>query len=100
MPALEKLEFKLFAREPEWHEHRIFKRLNGAVNLHVFSENSPEVARMLKFRDHLRTNEVDKNLYAAAKRSLARKNWLSVQNYADAKTVIIEEILCRAQNAR
>jgi GrpB-like predicted nucleotidyltransferase (UPF0157 family) len=55
---------------------------------------------MLHFRDWLRTNPADLQLYEHTKRELARKQWKYIQNYADAKTIVIEEILARAQGKR
>lgn len=52
---------------------------------------------MLRFRDRLRNNADDRELYVAAKRELAGRDWTSVQRYADAKTTMIEEILVRTQ---
>jgi GrpB-like predicted nucleotidyltransferase (UPF0157 family) len=66
------------------------------VNLHVFSEGCPEIERMLRFRDHLRANVEDRELYQRTKRELAANEWTYVQDYADAKTVVVEEILARA----
>jgi len=66
------------------------------VNLHVFSSGCPEIDRLLMFRDRLRSNAADRDLYARSKRELARRDWKHIQNYADAKTAVIEEILARA----
>jgi GrpB-like predicted nucleotidyltransferase (UPF0157 family) len=52
------------------------------------------------FRDWLRSNAADRDLYARAKLSLAQREWKDVQSYADAKTVVIEEILSRARLKR
>jgi GrpB-like predicted nucleotidyltransferase (UPF0157 family) len=51
---------------------------------------------MLLFRDHLRTHPADRELYCAKKRELAAQTWQYVQNYADAKTAVVEEIIVRA----
>ena len=51
---------------------------------------------MLLFRDHLRRHEADRRLYERTKRELAAKTWKYTQNYADAKTAVIQEILTRA----
>ena len=68
------------------------------MNLHVFSAGCSETRRMLLFRDWLRANEADRDLYARAKRELAaRTDWTEVQQYADAKTDVIRDILTRAQ---
>ena len=51
---------------------------------------------MLMFRDWLRANTADRDLYARTKLALVEKEWKHVQNYADAKTAVIEEIVARA----
>jgi GrpB-like predicted nucleotidyltransferase (UPF0157 family) len=70
------------------------------VNLHVFPPNGEEIVRMLVFRDWLRTNDEDRELYAHTKRELAAKEWKYVQNYADAKSEVVRQILDRAQEGR
>lgn len=94
--ALEQAGYRLRIREPGWHEHRLFKSLENKVNLHVFSRGCPEVDRMLAFRDWLRANPNDRELYARTKRTLAQQPWKYMQNYADAKTAVIQEIMTRA----
>jgi GrpB-like predicted nucleotidyltransferase (UPF0157 family) len=96
VPDLERASYVLRIREPDWYEHRVLKGPRVNINLHVFSANSTEVARMLAFRDWLREHDADRDLYANAKRTLAQQTWKYVQNYADAKTAIIEEIIARA----
>jgi GrpB-like predicted nucleotidyltransferase (UPF0157 family) len=98
VPLLENAGYVLRIREPEWYEHRVFKGPDTDVNLHVFSPDSPEIDRLLSFRDHLRRHAADRELYAQAKRDLARREWTYVQNYADAKTEVVEEILARARD--
>ncbi len=100
VPALEAAGFELRIREPEWHQHRMFQVPQRNVNLHVFSTGSTEIERMLAFRDWLRSNASDRELYAATKRALARQDWKYTQNYADAKTAVIDEIISRMQKAK
>ncbi len=100
VPALESAGYILTIREPDWYEHRVFKGPDTDINLHVFSPGCPEIDRMLLFRDWLRNNESDRLLYERTKRELARINWKYVQNYADAKTSIVSEIMARAQKNR
>jgi GrpB-like predicted nucleotidyltransferase (UPF0157 family) len=95
-PALEAVGYILRIREPNWYEHRMFKGPDTDINLHVFSSGCPEIDRMLMFRDWLRGNAADRDLYARTKLALARREWSDVQNYADAKTAVVEEILARA----
>lgn len=96
IPQLEAVGYVLRIREPDWHEHRCFKGPDTNVNLHVFTVGSPEIERMLLFRDWLRSREDDRELYTRTKRTLAAKQWKYIQHYADAKTEVIEEILTRA----
>jgi GrpB-like predicted nucleotidyltransferase (UPF0157 family) len=96
VPRLEGAGYVLRIREPEWYEHRVFKGPDTNVNLHTFSEGCEEIDRMLAFRDRLRTSEPDRELYERAKRELAGRDWKYVQNYADAKTAVVAEIMTRA----
>jgi GrpB-like predicted nucleotidyltransferase (UPF0157 family) len=96
VPKLEAAGYVLRVREPEWFEHRMLRGVEPPVNLHVFPPECPEVERMLLFRDWLRTNDADRELYAQTKRELGAQEWKYVQNYADAKTAVVEEILARA----
>ena len=95
VPALEAAGYVLRIREPNWYEHRMFKGPDTDINLHVFSSGCPEIERMLMFRDWLRSNAADRDLYARTKLALSQKEWKYVQNYADAKTAVIEEIMAR-----
>ena len=96
VPALEAAGYTLTIREPDWHEHRLLRGSDPAVNLHVFSAGCEEIDRVLRFRDRLRSDDADRELYASTKRELARQPWQYVQNYADAKSAVIEEILLRS----
>ena len=99
VPKLEAAGYVLRIREPDWFEHRLLRGAEPPVNLHVFPPECPEVERMLLFRDWLRKNDADRELYARTKRELGAQEWKYVQNYADAKTAVVEEILARAQAA-
>jgi GrpB-like predicted nucleotidyltransferase (UPF0157 family) len=98
-PALERAGYQLHIREPGWCQHRMFKGAERDVNLHAFSANTAEIDRMLAFRDWLRINASDRELYACSKRALAQQDWKYTQNYADAKTAVIEEIVSRARSS-
>ncbi len=82
--------------EPDWYNHRVFKGPDTNVNLHVFSEGCVELERMVGFRDWLRTHDADRLLYERTKRELLSRDWQYVQNYADAKTEVVEAIIARA----
>jgi GrpB-like predicted nucleotidyltransferase (UPF0157 family) len=97
VPQLEAIGYELRVREPDWYEHRLLRGFDPPVNLHVFSPNCEEVERGVLFRDWLRTHDDDRELYERTKRGLAAKEWKYVQNYADAKSAVIQEILARAR---
>jgi GrpB-like predicted nucleotidyltransferase (UPF0157 family) len=94
--ALEQAGYCLVVREPEWFEHRLFKGSNPETNLHVYSADCPELDRCRLFRDWLRVNLQDVELYARTKQELAQREWAHVQNYADAKQAVIAQIMARA----
>jgi GrpB-like predicted nucleotidyltransferase (UPF0157 family) len=100
VPPLERAGYVLRIREPHWFEHRLFNGPDTDVGLHVFSLGCPEVDRMLAFRDRLRAHPEELALYERTKRELARRVWRHVQNYADAKTGVVEGILARAGGER
>ena len=97
VPQLESAGYKLQIREPNWYEHRMFKGPDTDLNLHVFSEGCEEIERMLRFRDWLRHNADDRQLYEQTKRELAKQTWKYMQNYADAKSAVVAEIMGRAK---
>jgi GrpB-like predicted nucleotidyltransferase (UPF0157 family) len=97
VPALEAAGYALRIREPDWHEHRLLK--DTSVNVHVFSEGCVEIERMLLFRDWLRRNPDDRQLYERTKRELAGQEWQFVQEYADAKSAVVEQIIERARES-
>ena len=93
IPALESIGYTLKIREPDWYEHRMLKGFNPEVNLHVFSLDCEELQKMIQLRDWLIHNQDDRERYANVKRMLAKKTWKYLQNYADAKSTIVGEIL-------
>ena len=99
VPEMEAAGYVLRIREPEWFEHRLFKGPDTDVSLHVFTEGCAEVDQMLLFRDWLRTSAADRELYATAKRELAARDWKYGQQYADAKSAVVHDIMSRARAA-
>lgn len=95
VPDLEAAGYVLRLRTPEWLEHRMFRGPDVAVNLHVFSAGCPETEVMVRFRDRLREDAQDRELYARVKRQLASRDWTYMQQYADAKTDIVKSIMSR-----
>jgi GrpB-like predicted nucleotidyltransferase (UPF0157 family) len=107
VPPLLGLGYRVRVREPDWLEHRVLSRRveHGdahSVNVHVLSRQhgAGEIARMLGFRDWLRTHDDDRDRYEAVKRDLATRDWRVVQDYADAKTDVVEQILARVAQDR
>lgn len=100
VPDLEAAGYVLQIREPDWYEHRMFKGPDTDINLHVFTTGCEEAERMLLFRDWLRSNPADRELYARTKRELASQHWKYMQNYADAKSAVVQTILTRARAAK
>jgi GrpB-like predicted nucleotidyltransferase (UPF0157 family) len=97
---LEAAGYVLRNREDDWFAHRMFKGPDTNVNLHVFSAGCEETDRMLLFRDWLRTNAADRERYATVKRELAARDWKYGQQYADAKTAVVREIMARAEGGQ
>jgi GrpB-like predicted nucleotidyltransferase (UPF0157 family) len=97
VPRLEAIGYVFRLREPEWYEHRLLRHDVPRVNLHVFPAGCVEVDRMLAFRDHLRRDEADRLLYESTKGALAEREWASVQDYADAKSEVVADIMSRVR---
>jgi GrpB-like predicted nucleotidyltransferase (UPF0157 family) len=99
LPQLEAAGYVLRVREPDWHEHRMFRTPEKDVHVHVYSAGSPEIERYLTFRDRLRRNADDRRRYERTKRELATKEWSDMNDYAQAKTEVVESILAASQAA-
>lgn len=95
VPRLETVGYSLGLREPDWFGHRLLRRTDPAVNLHVFPPRCVEVHRMLAFRDHLRMHHDDRQLYESTKLALSERDWPTSQDYADAKDDIVTDIMSR-----
>lgn len=100
VPPMEAAGYAVRIREPEWHEHRVFKGPDTDINLHTFTVGSSEIERMLAFRDWLRSHDDERELYLRTKRDLAGRHWVYVQDYADAKGAVVEAIIARALASR
>lgn len=96
VPPMGAAGYVLRIREPEWFQHRLFKGSDTAINVHVFTDGTDEIHRMLAFRDWLRSHGDDRQLYERTKRELAARDWKYVQHYADAKSDVVAEIMDRA----
>ena len=99
LPQLKTAGYELRVREPDWHEHRMFRTPERDVHVHIYSAGCPEIQRNLLFRDRLRTNVDDRRRYEQTKRELATRDWSDMNDYAAAKTDVIESIISAAQTA-
>lgn len=99
LPQLEAAGYSLRVREPEWNEHRMFRTPRQDVHVHVYSAGCPEIERNLTFRDRLRANADDRKRYEELKRELAARSWSDMNEYAAAKTAVIEKIIAAARAA-
>ena len=96
LPDLLAAGYVLRVREPDWHEHRMFRTPELDVHIHIFSPGCVEVARHIIFRNHLRIHAEDRARYEALKRQLAKEDWSDMNAYASAKSDLVEEIIARA----
>lgn len=96
VPALESVGYVLVLREPWWNGHRMLVHGDSPqANLHIFPATAPEPLRHLLFRDWLRTHSDDRDLYADAKRRLARTTREQPADYNLAKNEVIDDIYTR-----
>lgn len=88
--------YELRVREPG---HRLVRTPALDVHVHIFEACDPAGSEYLLFRDHLRRDGADRELYERTKRELVRSDWADMNAYADAKTAVISQIKERARNA-
>ena len=63
----------------------------------MFTTGCEEIERMIAFRERLRNHPEDRKLYEATKRKLSQQTWKYTQDYADAKSSVVREIMNRAR---
>jgi GrpB-like predicted nucleotidyltransferase (UPF0157 family) len=93
VPPLEHAGYSLRVREPGHRMLRVFDE----IHVHVCSAGGDWERRHLLFRDRLRRDGSDRELYARAKQELARRDWETMNHYADAKADVIATIMDRAE---
>jgi GrpB-like predicted nucleotidyltransferase (UPF0157 family) len=96
-PALEGAGLVLRVREPG---HRVFRSPARDLHVHVYSPGDLAAADQLVLRDWLRWHSDDRARYARTKRELAGRERRDMDDYADAKSAVIGEILARAGRGR
>ena len=97
VPDLVAAGYVLRVREPQ---HRMLRTPELDVHLHVCDLGGEWERRHRIFRDWLRNHPDDRRLYEDVKRSLADRTWSDMNDYADAKTEVVEAIMARAQAQR
>jgi GrpB-like predicted nucleotidyltransferase (UPF0157 family) len=95
-PALERAGYEIRVREPD---HRMFRTPERDVHVHIWKANSDDERRHLIFRNHLRRHAEDREAYEYLKRELAPQ-FQDTNEYAQAKTTFIEEIVVCAKTDR
>ncbi|GAB2883016.1 GrpB family protein [Nocardioides pacificus] len=99
VPALEAAGFELRVREPWWFGHRALRAESPACLLHVFGPDSPELVRHRLFRDWLRGNADEREVYARAKREASAAASAAAEHmmqYNARKERVVREIYRRA----
>jgi GrpB-like predicted nucleotidyltransferase (UPF0157 family) len=94
VPHLEAAGYTLRVRE---HGHRMLRTTSLRWDLHVCDAGATGSAASLLFRDWLRRSPEDRRSYDLAKRELARRDWATMNHYADAKSEVISTIMARAE---
>ncbi|NRD25001.1 GrpB family protein [Frigoribacterium sp. VKM Ac-2836] len=86
--------YELRVREPG---HRLVRTPERSVHVHVYEQGAEAIDEYVLLRDHLRTDIADRELYAGVKRDLLGRHWDDMNDYADAKTEVIQAIKARAR---
>jgi GrpB-like predicted nucleotidyltransferase (UPF0157 family) len=89
--------YELRVREPG---HRLVRTAARDVHVHVLEEGDEAADDYLLFRDRLRADPEDRDLYERTKRALVEQDWADMNAYADAKTDVIVGIKERARRSR
>lgn len=94
VPALEGAGYSLRVRE---RDHRLLRSVALDVHVHVCAVDGAWERRHVLSRDWLRADAADRSLYAQTKKTLAARDWPSMNHYAAAKVAVIAEITVRAE---
>ena len=85
----------LVIREPDWFEHRVFKGPDTNVNSTSSRPAPPEIDRMVGSSRLASDATTTASCMQQASGTWRRRPWAYVQNYADAKTRVVEAIVSR-----
>lgn len=94
--TIESLGYNYIPKYEDVMPHRRFftKESNGkrTHHIHMVGLETEFWNRHLRFRDHLRNNNEDRNKYMELKMDLVKREWANGNEYADAKSEFIKEI--------
>ena len=99
VPPMEQPGYTLRIREPDWYEHRLFKGPGANINLHVFSAGCPGDRPDDRLPRPSARRRRGSRAVSADQAGACGAQWNYVQEYADAKTQVIEAIIARARSA-
>lgn len=88
--------YELRVREPG---HRMVRTPARDVHVHVLEVGDGAADDYLLFRNRLRADPEDRDLYERTKRALVEQDWADMNAYAEAKTGVITEIKDRARRS-
>jgi len=88
--------YELRVREPG---HRMVRTPARDVHVHVLERGDQAAEDYLLFRDRLRAEAADRDLYERTKRALIEQDWPDMNGYAEAKTEVVTRIKERARRA-
>ncbi len=89
--------YELRVREPG---HRLVRTPARDVHVHVLEVGDQAADEYLLFRDRLRADPEDRDLYERTKRALIEHDWADMNAYAEAKTDVIAGIKGHAWQSR
>ena len=95
LPRLEAAGYHLRVRQPD---HRMVRTAEFDVHVHICPAGGKWERDHLLFVDWLRTSSADRLAYEKLKRDLATRDWFDMNQYAEAKGDLIDEILGRAEH--
>ena len=93
MPRLAAAGYILRVQEPDWNEHRMFRTHEKDVHVHVYSVGCSEISASLDLPRSSAHKFDDRRRYEQTKRELAAREWPDMNEYAEAKTDVIESII-------
>ncbi|MBB5891157.1 NADAR domain-containing protein [Kutzneria kofuensis] len=94
LPQLEAAGYHLRVRQPD---HRMVRTEQLDVHVHICPAGGRWERDHLLFGDWLRATPADRAAYEKLKRELATRKWFDMNQYAEAKGDLIDEILGRAK---